>query len=57
MDLNAKLDFNVVAVDQGETVNLLLEIAAPGLRETGGGIRPACRWCSTGVARWAVASW
>jgi Ca-activated chloride channel family protein len=31
MDLNAKLDFNVVAVDQGETVNLLLEIAAPGL--------------------------
>ncbi len=32
MDLNAKLDFNVVAVDQGETVNLLLEIAAPGLK-------------------------
>jgi len=31
MDLNAKLDFNVVAVDQGEMVNLLLEIAAPGL--------------------------
>ena len=32
MDLNAKLDFNVIAVDQGETVNLLLEIAAPGLK-------------------------
>ena len=31
MDLNAKLDFNVVAVDQGETVNLLLGVAAPGL--------------------------
>jgi Ca-activated chloride channel family protein len=31
MDLKAKLDFNVVAVDQGETVNLLLEIVAPGL--------------------------
>ncbi len=32
MDLNAKLDFNVIAVDQGETVNLLLEIVAPGLK-------------------------
>jgi Ca-activated chloride channel family protein len=32
MDLNAKLDFSVVAVDRGETVNLLLEIAAPGLK-------------------------
>ncbi len=31
MDLNAKLDFNVVAVDQGETVHLLLEMEAPGL--------------------------
>ena len=32
MELNGKLDFDVVAVDQGETVNLLLEIAAPGLK-------------------------
>ena len=32
MDLNAKLDFNLIAVDQGETVNLLLEIVAPGLK-------------------------
>ena len=32
MDLNAKLDFNVVAVDQGETVHLLLEMEAPGLK-------------------------
>lgn len=31
MDINAKLDFNLVAVDQGETVNLLLEVDAPGL--------------------------
>ncbi|MCB0829230.1 MAG: VWA domain-containing protein, partial [Solirubrobacterales bacterium] len=31
MDLNAKLEFNVVAVDQGETVHLLLEMAAPEL--------------------------
>ena len=32
MDLNAKLDFNVVAVDQGETVHLLLEMEAPCLK-------------------------
>lgn len=31
MDLNTKLDFNVVAVDSGETVHLLLELEAPGL--------------------------
>lgn len=31
MELDAKLDLNVVAVDQGETVHLLLELEAPGL--------------------------
>lgn len=31
MDLNAKLNFNVVSVDQGETVHLMLELAAPEL--------------------------
>ncbi len=32
MKINPKLDLNVVAVDQGETVHLLLEMAAPGLQ-------------------------
>ena len=31
MELDAKLDLNVVAVDSGETVHLLLELEAPGL--------------------------
>lgn len=31
MELDAKLDFNVVAVDSGETVHLLLELEAPAL--------------------------
>ncbi len=32
MELDAKLDLNVVAVDSGETVHLLLELEAPGLK-------------------------
>ncbi len=31
MELDAKLDLNLVAVDSGETVHLLLELEAPGL--------------------------
>lgn len=31
MELNAKLDLDVVAVDSGETVHLLLELEAPAL--------------------------
>ena len=31
MELDAKLDLNVVAVDSGETVHLLLDLEAPGL--------------------------
>ena len=56
MQLDAKLNFDLIAVEAEDTVHLLLELTAPALdTQRQPARRPPCRWSSIEAARWADA--
>ena len=55
MQINAKLDFDLVAVESEDTVHALLELTAPAPDTPSSARPPRSRSSSTAAARWPTA--